>query len=94
MKWLNNDIILSKKIKDISEDFRNGYLFAELLYKTKQIQKLSNFKDSNDKKDIIHNFCLLNKTLLDMGIILNEKDRNEIINGGTYASKIYLLKMK
>ena len=94
LKWLNNDIILSKKIKDISEDFRNGYLFAELLYKTKQIQKLSNFKDSNDKKDIIHNFCLLNKTLLDMGIILNEKDRNEIINGGTYASKIYLLKIR
>ena len=94
LKWLNNDIILSKKIKDISEDFRNGYLFAELLYKTKQVQKLSNFKDSNDKKDIIHNFCLLNKTLLDMGIILNEKDRNEIINGGTYASKIYLLKIR
>ena len=94
LKWLNNDIKLSKEIKDISEDFRNGYLFAELLSKTKQVQKLSNFKDSNNKKDIIHNFCLLNKTLLDMGIVLNERDKNEIINGGTYASKIYLLKIR
>ena len=29
-----------------------------------------------------------------MGIILSEKDKNEIINGGTYASKIYLLKIR
>ena len=94
IKWLNKEMHLSKTIKEISEDFKNGYLFAELLYKTKQIQNLSQFKDSSNKKDIIHNFCLLNKTLLDMGINLNEKDRNEIMNGGIYASKIYLLKIK
>ena len=94
IKWLNNEIHLSKEIKEISEDFRNGYLFAELLYKTKQIQSLSQFKNSNNKKDIIHNFCLLNKTLLDMGIILNEKDRNEIMNGGIYSAKVYLLKIR
>ena len=29
-----------------------------------------------------------------MGIILNEKDRNEIMNGGLYAAKIYLLKIR
>ena len=94
IKWLNNEIKLSKEVKEISEDFKNGYLFAELLYKTKQVQRLSNFMNSNKKKDIIHNFCLLNKTLLDMGIVLNERDRNEIMNGGIYASKIYLLKIK
>ena len=93
-KWLNNDIHLSKQIKEISEDFKNGYLFAELLHKMKHIQNLSQFKNSNNKKDIIHNFCILNKTLLDMGIILNEKDRNEIMNGGLYAAKIYLLKIR
>ena len=94
IKWLNKEIHLSKPIKEISEDFKNGYLFAELLYKTKQIQNISQFKNTNNKKDIIRNFCLLTKPLLDMGIILNEKDRNEIINSGIYASKIYLLKIK
>ena len=93
-KWLNEDIHLSKEIKEISEDFKNGYLFAELLFKLKQIQNLSQFKDTKNKKDIINNFCLLNKTFLDMGIFLNEKDRNEIMNGGIYTSKIYLLKIR
>ena len=93
-KWLNEEIHLSKEIKEISEDFKNGYLFAELLFKLKQIHNLSQFKDSNNKKDIINNFCLLNKTFLDMGIFLNEKDRNEIMNGGVYTSKIYLLKIR
>ena len=94
IKWLNKEMHLSKTIKEISEDFKNGYLFAELLYKTKQILNMSLYKDSNNKKDIIHNFCHLNKTLLDMGIHLNERDRNEIMNGGAYTSKIYLLKIK
>ena len=94
IKWLNNDIHLSKQIKNISEDFKNGFLFAELLHKMKQIQNLSPFKDSNNKKDILHNYCLLNNPLIDMGIVLNEKDRNEIINGNIYTSKIYLLKIK
>ena len=94
IKWLNQEICLSKQIKEISEDFKNGYLFAELLYKTKQIPNISQFKNTNNKKDIIRNFCLLTKPLLDMGIVLNEKDRNEIINSGIYASKIYLLKIR
>ena len=94
IKWLNNDIHLSKQIKNISEDFKNGFLFAELLHKMKQIQNLSQFKDSNNKKDILRNYCLLNNPLIDMGIVLNEKDRNEIINGSIYTSKIYLLKIK
>ena len=94
LKWLNEDIRLSRNIQDISEDFKNGYLFAELLYKVKQIHNLSQYKDSNNKKDIIKNFCFLNKAFLDMGIYLNEKDKNEIINGGIYVSKIYLLKIR
>ena len=94
IKWLNEEIRLSKQITDIPEDFKNGYLFAELLYKVKQIQNLSQYKDSKNKKDIIRNFCFLNKALLDIGIFLNEKDKIEIINGGLYASKIYLLKIR
>lgn len=92
--WLNNKIILSKIVKDIEYDFKNGYLFAELLYKTKQIPNLAIFKDSKNHKDIISNFCHLQKNFLDIGIILDEKSRDDIMNASPYASKIYLFKIK
>jgi hypothetical protein len=92
--WLNNKIILSKIVKDIEYDFKNGYLFAELLYKTKQIPNLALFKDSKNHKDIISNFCHLQKNFLDIGIILDEKSRDDIMNASPYASKIYLFKIK
>ena len=94
IKWLNEEIHLSKQITNISQDFKTGYLFAELLYKTKQLQNLSEYKNTSNKKDIIHNFCLLDQVLLRMGIILKEKDRDEMINESIYTSKIYLLKIR
>ena len=94
INWLNKEVILSKQITDIPSDFKNGYLFAELLYKTRQIPSLTLYKDSDKQKDIITNFCRLHKNLLDMGIILDEKNRNDIMNNGIYAAKIYLLKIK
>ena len=94
IKWLNQEMHLSRQITNISEDFKTGYLFAELLYKTKQIQNLTEYKNTSNKKNIIHNFCLLDQILLKMGIILTEKNRDEIIKGNIYTSKIYLLKIK
>ena len=94
IKWLNEEIHLSKEITNISQDFKTGYLFAELLHKTKQLQNLSEYKNTYKKKDIIHNFCLLDQVLLRMGITLKEKDRDEIINESIYTAKIYLLKIK
>ena len=92
--WLNKDIKLSKVVTDIPYDFKNGYLFAELLYKTKQIPNLSIYKKTNLQKDIISNFCHLQKNFLDIGIVLDEKNRDNIINARSYASLIYLFKIK
>ena len=92
--WLNNEVKLSKKVDNINEDFHNGYLFAELLHKTKQIPNLSIYINSNKEKDIIHNFCFLSKTFLDMNIILDEKSRNNIINKSPYTSQKFLYKIK
>ena len=86
IKWLNEEIHLSKQITNISQDFKTGYLFAELLYKTKQLQNLSEYKNTLNKKDIIHNFCLLDQVLLRMGIILKEKDRDEMINESIFIN--------
>ena len=92
--WLNKDIVLSKIVKDIPYDFRNGYLFAELLYKTNQIPNISIYKNTNIKKDIISNFCHLQKNFMDIGIILDEKNRDNILNAKPYAALIYLFKIK
>ena len=92
--WLNKEIILSKVVSNIPHDFKNGYLFAELLYKTKQIPNLYVSKNTNLQKDIISNFFHLQKNLLDIGIVLDEKNRDNIINEKPYASLIYLFKIK
>ena len=92
--WLNKEIKLSKTINNISNDFQNGYLFAELLFKTKQIPNLSLFKNTNNRKDMILNFCYLQKNFSDLKIILDEKSRDDIINASPYAAQIYLYKIK
>ena len=94
LDWLNNKIKLSKKITDISEDFQNGYLFAELLHKTRQIPNISIYKNSNLQKDIIHNFCFLSKNFLDMKIPLDELSRNNIMKKSPYTAQIYLYKIR
>jgi len=44
--WLNTEVDLSKKITNIEQDFSNGYLLGELLYKFNQ---LTNFRDFNNR---------------------------------------------
>ena len=78
--WLNTELKLTKKVSNIPEDFQNGYLFAEILSRMELIPKLSIYKNTKKEKDIIHNFCYLTKTLLDMNIVLTEKNRNDIIS--------------
>ena len=94
IKWLNEEIHLSKEITNISQDFKTGYLFAELLHKTKQLQNLTEYKNTSKKKDIIHNFCLLDQVLSRMGITLKEKHRDDrenifIKNKTNFGSKMY-----
>jgi hypothetical protein len=35
-QWLNEEVVLSAKVTDFENDFANGYLFGELLYKYNQ----------------------------------------------------------
>ena len=94
ISWLNNEIYLSKKITNIPEDFSNGYLFAELFYKTKQLPSLKNFKNSSNNKEILQNFSLLEPYFRIMNIEINENNKYKIINKDIYTSILYLLKIK
>ena len=94
LNWINNDIKLSKEIKDIPSEFRTGYLFAELLNKLEMIPVISLYKDSSNKKDILQNMNNLQKNLADINIDLDEKSKNKIMNCDIYTAKIYLYKIK
>ena len=37
LNWLNDEIKLKPKVVKIIEEFSNGYRFAEILYKLKEI---------------------------------------------------------
>ena len=94
IQWLNEEVKLSKPITNIPSDFSNGYFFAELLHKMNHLPVLSIYKNSQNKKDILHNLDNLQKNLSQIGIQLDEKSRNRIINGDIYTAKIYLYKIK
>lgn len=93
-EWLNISLCLSKEIKDISEDFRNGYLFGEILHKHKLIPNFDAYKNSSLKKDISKNYQYLSKAFGDLKIKFSDERRNDIINKKPGISCQYLFKLK
>ena len=63
-QWLNTTVCLSKEIKDIPSDFRNGYFFGEILSKMRLIPNFSSYKNSNTHSDISKNYQYLSKKLV------------------------------
>ena len=94
LKWLNDEIHLSKKITNIANDFYNGYLFAELLFKTRQIPTLKKFKNTSEISDINHNFCLLGNYFAEINTPLTEIAKRKIINKDIYTAILYLHKIR
>ena len=94
IKGLNNEIHLSKKITNIPNDFYNGYLFAELLYRTRQIPSLKKFKNSSNTSDMINNFSLLDNYFTEIKSPLTENAKKKIMEKDLYTSIIYLHKIR
>lgn len=93
-EWLNINLRLSKEVKNISEDFSNGYLFGEILHRHKLIPNFDAYKNSNLKKDISKNYQYLSKAFDDLHIKFNDSRRNDIINQKPGISCQYLFKLK
>ena len=97
LNYINKEVKLSKKIKSIDIDFKNGYLFAELLSKTGFLNSnyLSQFnKNAKTKQEIKLNFILLNQHLSYLGIHLDDFTINEIVNNtkGSIPALLYKIK--
>ena len=93
-EWLNINLRLSKEVKNIDEDFSNGYLFGEILHRHKLIPNFDAYKNSNLKKDISKNYQYLSKAFDDLHIKFNDSRRNDIINKKPGISCQYLFKLK
>ena len=80
LPWLNDTIKLSSKVTNIPSDFRNGYLFAEILHKHSQIPNFSSYTNQNDKASISKNYQYLTKALEDLHIKFSDERRNQILS--------------
>ena len=78
LNYLNNEVKLSKKITNLSEDFCNGYYLAEILQKNniiKNMKEYSNVNINNNEynlKNILkieNNFKKLQKSLEEKNLI-------------------------
>jgi len=100
VQWLNNEVKLSQNItKDsIDTDFRNGYLYGEILKQYGLIDKKmfeSLFYNGNSQEIAIRNYSLLETSLIQkLGLKLKANRVYDIIQGkpGEAAKLLYDIK--
>ncbi|OMJ83099.1 hypothetical protein SteCoe_16018 [Stentor coeruleus] len=93
--WLNSDVELSKKVTNFEEDFCNGYLLGELLYKFNQQSDFSEFNDSHSRNQVLCNFTRMINVFKGLNIKFDTKVINDIISKieGAAVGLLYQLKM-
>ena len=104
LNYLNNEVKLSKKITNLSEDFCNGYYFAEILQKNNIIKNMKEYSNvninnnNNDFKNIIkieNNFKKLQKILEEkLNINLNNEDIENVKNKNMQTISNIIFKIK
>ena len=68
--WLNS-LSLSKKITNIGKDFKDGFLFGEILSKYGMKHDFGMFQSSQTSEIIHKNFLLLEPAFRTLGITFN-----------------------
>lgn len=92
--WLNKDVGLSRHVSSFEEDFRDGYLFGEILFKYNQQTDFEKFNSRTTPDAKMINFCLVEPTMRRVGLSFNSKVAFEIMNGKAGVSKNLLYEMK
>ena len=96
--YINDNLHLPNKSINIEKEFKNGFLFSELLKKSGSLKSLITKYNNNPKNisEIKDNFRLLKKELQSMEIYLNESTINDIISEkeGVATQLIYKIKTK
>lgn len=88
---------LSHPVRTLEEDFRNGYLFGEILNKyNQQHDFIASFRNTDRADDIIRNYTCLQPTFARLGIKFNRVHLDSMIKGakGVAARVLYEIKTK
>ena len=94
LNWINNEVKLSKKIDNLTEDFSNGYFFGELLYKYKLLPQFNQFRNSKDKTSITKNYLLLQYKFDELKINFTDKDKNDLLSKKKYKAEMILFQIR
>ena len=98
LEWLNASLVLNEHITSVRDQFANGYLFGEVLFKLQLITEsefTTNFINSNEHDEIILNFSQLKSFLdLTLQLFLSEKQILQIINRDISSAASLLYKIK
>ena len=97
LNWLNEEIKLSPKVKNIIKEFSNGYRFAEILYNINEINdnQFNEFLNTSNFYDIRDNFILLKKYFEDkFELIIRKEEFDEIMNKDIAKAVVVLYKLK
>ena len=96
LNFINNILKLPYKIKKIEREFKNGFLFGELLRKSGNYKgKLSKYiENPENNSEIKENFKSLQNDLRLMEIFINNSTINDLISGkeGVAPKLIYKIK--
>jgi hypothetical protein len=92
--WLNDEVHLSRRVTSLDEDFKDGYLLGELLYKNKQQDDFSKFLAKGNPDAKINNFCLLEATFRNIGVFFNSRIAYDIMNGKPGVVKTLLYEIR
>ena len=77
--WLNKELVLSRRVDSFEEDFRNGFLFGELLNLYQLQPDFPQFVDDFTPNAKVNNFKRLQPTLRNLKIKIDSRIANDII---------------
>ena len=93
--WLNSEVELSHEISNFEDDFANGYLLGELLYKYNQQPDFDAFHNKSTRNYRLNNFSRLIPTFKNLNIKFDSNLINNIMQQkkGTIVELLYQIKM-
>jgi hypothetical protein len=92
--WLNEQVCLSKTITDLDGDFCDGYLIGELLWRFNQQDDFDRFLQRDNPDARINNFCLLEPTMRQIGVVFNSRIAYDIMHSKPGQMKNLLFEIK
>ena len=98
LRWLNEEVGLSKRVSSVEPSFANGYLFAELFEKYRILSisgpPLSNYRMGTTVEDKVFNFSQLKPVFSNCGIPLSATIANQLIAEKRGCAQQLLLKLR